>query len=409
MTPSIVPGIVAWPLIAFMTLVLAGRYRWFNHNLYEHYFNNTLAFLLAAQILREHLVQDMFVNTAFMTAPGTWQLSTVVMSYSFTEFIGFSLLWSGASEAETRRKHRYYRLGAVFLAAGLLIFGTRARIAGVPLELLGGWDFVTTLTCTTTMLAILATRLIWNSVRELPIASRRRERWIALSTLAMGVVGVGVVLQEAALQIFDQFGWTHTAHYRQHSHAAGLFFGILAPFVIAAVPFGMKLLGAVGLDSTTRSWRRLQPLRYAMRNVVPECACELEDDQPWRRRKSQLQLHHTVVEIRDAILRLRPYTREIPRQEAIRFLDELNAVPPREQHLAVAALRLANAVRTKAAGTTPQSCDLDSTLTVTSRAATLDEEAAELVILANWWPAAYAAAADRKLHPATDTKESPTP
>ncbi|MDT5256262.1 MAG: hypothetical protein QOD10_1342, partial [Mycobacterium sp.] len=34
MTSSTVPGIIAWPLILLMTLVLVGRYRWFNSNLY---------------------------------------------------------------------------------------------------------------------------------------------------------------------------------------------------------------------------------------------------------------------------------------------------------------------------------------------------------------------------------------
>ena len=78
-TPSTVPGIIAWTLISFMTLVLVGRYRWFNRNLYDRYFNNTLAFLLVAQMLREHLVQNTLVRTAFMTTPGTWQLGTAVM------------------------------------------------------------------------------------------------------------------------------------------------------------------------------------------------------------------------------------------------------------------------------------------------------------------------------------------
>jgi hypothetical protein len=86
---------------------------------------------------------------------------------------------------------------------------------------------------------------------------------------------------------------------------------ILAPFVIAVVPLAMKLLGFLGLDPITRSWCKLQPLRQAMRTVVPECVFDFDDDEPGRR-KSELQLHHTVVEIRDAILGLRPYFREVP-------------------------------------------------------------------------------------------------
>lgn len=388
-----------------MTLVLLGRYRWCNNNLYEKYFNNTLAFLLAAQVLREPLVQQMLVRTSFMTTPGAWQLGTAVLGYSFTEFIGFSLLWSGFSEAETRRKHRYYRLAAVLLLAGFLICGSRARITQTPLELLTGWDSVTTLSCLTTMLMVLATRMIWNSLRELRSANSRRERLIAFSTLLMGFVGVWAVLQEAALQIFDQLGWTHTADYRQQSHAAGLFFGILAPFVIAAVPLAMKLLSSLGLDPVTRSWRKLQPLRQAMRTVVPECVFDLDVDEPGRR-KSELQLHHTVVEIRDAILRLRPYYREIPNLDLIRSLDELNAVPAREHEAALAALRLAHAARAKAAGVTLEPLDVDSGRIVASRAATLEQEAAELVALAKWWPAAHSVTEDS---PASAARREATP
>ena len=400
------PGIIAWPLIVFMTLVVVGRCRWFNNNnLYERYFNNTLAFLLLAQILREHLVQNMLVRTSFMTMPGTWQLGTAVFGYSVTELIGFSLLWSGMSEAETRRRHRYYRLAGVLLIAGMLICGTRARLAAEPLELTRGWDSLTTLTCLTTMLMVLATRVIWSSLRELRTVRSGRERVIALSLLSMGLVAVGVVLQEAALQIFDQLGWTHTANYRQQSHAAGLFFGILSPFLIGAVPLAMKLLGALGLDPISRSWCKLQPLRQAMRTAVPDNVFDFDDDEPGRR-KSKLQLHQSVVEIRDAILGLRPYFCEITDHHVTRFLDEPNAVPARDHDAAIGALRLAHAAKTKAAGITLETLDVYSAPIVASRAATLEQEAAELVTLAKWWPAAYAATEDI-MEPPANTKASP--
>ncbi len=406
MTSSSVPGIIAWPLIVFMTLVLVARYRWFNNNLCARYFNNMLGFMLVAQVLREHLVQNMLVRTSFVSMAGTWQLSAAVLGYSYTELIGFSLLWSGMSEAETRRKHRYYRLAAVLLVAGLLISGTRARRANEPLEFTSGWESLTTLSCLTTMEVVLATRVIWNSLRELRTVSSRRERWIALSFLAMGLVAIVIVLQEATLQIFDQLGWTHTAKYRQQSHAGGLFFGLLAPFVIAALPLATKQLGFFGLDPITRSWRKLQPMRQAMRIVVPEYVFDFDDDDPGRR-KSQLQLHQTVIEIRDAVVRLRLYFREIPDHDRTRFLDGPNAVPVRDRDAAIASLRLAHAARAKAAGIMLVPLEVDSALIVASRAATLEEEAAELMALAKWWPAACAATEDIG-ESAVNTKAIPT-
>lgn len=409
------PGLIAWPVIAFMTLVLVGRYRWCSSNLYEKYFNNTLVLLLLTQLLREHLVQDILVKSAFMTRPATWQLSTAVMSYSYAEFMGFVLLWSGMSEADARCKHKYYRLAGVLLATGVLIFGTPARIAEKPLEFTVGWESATGLTCVSALLVVLATRMIWLSLHEFRIARRRRERLIAISTLSMGLAGMGNVVEEAALQMSDQLGWTNTADFRQQYHAFGLFFLILGVFATAAVPLATKLRRSLGLDPISRSWRTLQPLRRALRTVVPECVFAL-DDEELRRKKSQLQLHHTVVEIRDAILGLRPYVREIPNHELMRFLTKPRPVPARDRDAAVAALRLAYAARAKAAGVTPEPPDVDSALIAASRAATLQEEAAELAMLAKWWPAAYAAtedmvdsAADKKASPDTMTAPAPTP
>ncbi|WP_156623889.1 MAB_1171c family putative transporter [Mycobacterium sp. 852002-40037_SCH5390672] len=399
-------GIIAWPVIAFMTLVLVGRYRWCNSNLYEKYFNNTLTFLLLTQLLREHLVQNMLVSSAFMAPPGTWQLSTAVMIYSYGEFMGFTLLWSGMSEAEARRKHKYYRLAGVLLAAGVLIFGSPARIAAEPLEFTVGWESVAGLACVSALLVVLATRMIWLSVRELRTASSRRERLIAISTLSIGLAGMGSVIQEVALQMSDQLGWTHTAEFRQQYHAFGIFFMIFGVFATAAVPLATKLRRSLGLDPISRSWSTLQPLRRTLRTVVPECVFALDHDEP-RRRKTQLQLHHTVVEIRDAMLGLRPYFREIPNHELMRFLAKPHPVPARDRDTAVAALRLAYAARAKAAGVTPEPPDVDSALIVASRAATLQQEAAELTMLAKWWPAAYAATEDI-IEFAADKKASPT-
>ncbi|WP_081396296.1 DUF6545 domain-containing protein [Mycobacterium colombiense] len=407
MSASTVPGIIAWPLIAFMMLVLLGRYRWCNSNLYEKYFNSTLALMLLAQLLREHLVQNSLVRTAFMTLPGTWQLGTAVLSYSYSEFIGFTLLWSGLSEAETRRRHKYYRLAGVLLAVGLLVFGTRARMAGQSLEFATGWDSVTTLTCFIAMPMALVTRIIWNSLRELRIADRRREHLIAISTLAMGLTAVVTALHEAALQISDQLGWTQTDAFRHQFHASTFFYMIFSLFVIAPVPLAMKLRHSLGLDHISRSWRELQPLRQAMRVVVPECVFEPDDDEPGRR-KTELQLHQTVVEIRDAILGLRPYFRAISGDDLLHFLAEPHKVPACDRNAAISALRLAYAARAKTAGVAPEAADVDSTSIVASRAATLRQEAAELTMLAKWWPAAYAATA-KIIEPAAETKASSTP
>lgn len=70
----------------------------------------------------------------------------------------------------------------------------------------------------------------------------------------------------------------------------------------------MKLLGGFSLDLISRSWRKLQLLWQSMKITFPECVFDFDDHQHL---KTTLQLHCIVVEIRDTILQLRPFCREM--------------------------------------------------------------------------------------------------
>ena len=89
----------------------------------------------------------------------------------------------------------------------------------------------------------------------------------------------------------------------------------------------------------------------------------------------------------DAILQLRPYFRDVPPAEAEDFTTH---VPARHRQGAIDALQLARAVQAKAAGATP--APIDASVVLNSRSTNLDEETAELLRLARWWPHAEAAA-----------------
>jgi uracil-DNA glycosylase len=95
------------------------------------------------------------------------------------------------------------------------------------------------------------------------------------------------------------------------------------------------------------------------------------------------------VEIRDAALQLRPFVGDVTSDEVSRYLGE-NKVSARQRDAAVRALRLACAVRNKAAGRPAQAGDAGEV--AASRSATLDEEIRALLALARWWPNACAAA-----------------
>jgi len=389
---STVPGIAAWPVITFMVILLAARFQWCRTNLYETYFTNLMAFILLAQLLRERKVEVMLSGSGLMTVTTAQQLAFAAMIFASTEMVGFTMLWKRLSPVETSRAHRYYRLAALILCAAYLVAATRARVAGQTLEVSGGWDAILAWCFYLTMILVLAARVIWMFASELDKCTRNREFLLAAGGLLVGVVtGVGC-LEALVLAVTDQLGWTSTVGFRLWFHGFEFFCIAVFAFLLGAVPLAVKLLSCLGLDRISRTWNGLQPLRLSMTTMVPESSFDIAHEyDDHRSQKTTLQLHQTVIEIRDAILQLRPYLPDIAPHELARFLKTYS-VPTREHGAATHALQLAYAARAKTAGAAPQPPDM--AFVVRSRSTTLEEEAADLLALAKWWKPAYAATED---------------
>jgi hypothetical protein len=384
---STVPGIIAWPVITFMVIVLAARFRWCRTSLYDNYFTNLMAFIMVAQLLREHRVEAILSRSAIMSVTTAQQIGFAAMIFAATELIGFTLLWTRLTPAETRRRHRYYRLAAVILCIAYLVAASRARAAGQTLEVSGGWDGILAWIFYLTMVLVLGAQVTWMFASELAKSTRRSEFWLAAGGVVLGLWTESVSMEALGLAVTEQLGWTHTVGFRTWFHGFYFFCEAVTVFLLGAVPLAMKLRAYLGLDSISRNWTRLQPLQLSMTALVPESSFNLDHDDH-RSRKTTLQLHQTVIEIRDAILRLRPYFRDMAPHELARFLKAYS-VPTRDHDAATYAFQLAHAAKAKAAGATPSPTDMD--LVVRSRSTTLDEEAAELLKLAKWWTSAYAA------------------
>ena len=386
MTAS-VPGVIAWPVIAWMLITLAARYRWCRTNLYDTYYTNLMALLMLAQLLREHAVEVALSRSALMTVTTAQQLSLAAVALACTEFIGFTMLWAGRSEAETRRVHRYYRAAAVVLCLAFLVAATRARIAGQLLEVAGGWDTILASSFYLAMIFVLAGRATWMFAAELRKSSQNREFLLASGGLVLAIVTAAGCLEALVLPITDQLGWTNTLKFRLWLHGAEFFYVAVFAFIFGAVPLVTKLLCYLGIDPTSRAWKRLEPLRLSLIAAVPEGRFGVEQDGR-RFQKTTLELHQTVIEIRDAILQLRPYFRDsTPHQPS--WLREVNSAPARERDAATYAFELAHAVKAKTAGVTPG--PTGTATIMRSRSTTLDEEVAELLALAKWWHPARAA------------------
>ncbi|BBY22047.1 DUF6545 domain-containing protein [Mycobacterium stomatepiae] len=385
---STVPPAVAWPLILFMAIVVVSRYVWFNTSLYDTYLNNTLAILLTAQLLREHVVQQLLSDAALITVTTAQQLAAVVLVFGSTEFIGFTMMWSGLSGPDIRRRHRYYRCAAILLVIGYLVAAARARIAAEPVEVCGGWDGVLAYCFYSTMFLVLVVQLMRLSIRELTRrGAPRRERLIAACGVALALAIGWVTLESLLLLVFEQLGWLHTGAYRVKVHGVYFFWEAVGCTALAAVPCLLAIIARGGLDPVSRQWRKLQPLRNSLRQAAPESSFDLQQDGV-RRRKTTLQLHQTVVEIRDLILQLRPYARDVSSHQVDEFVAA-HSIPSTDRDTATLALQLAHAADAKASGLAAQR--IDATHIVTSRATTLEQETRELVQLAKWWPAAASA------------------
>lgn len=398
---STIPGIVAWPVIAIMAMLLAARFRWCRANLYQTFFNNVMAWLLLAQLLRERRVEAMLSSSALMNVTTAQQLSCVAMILACGEFIGFTMLWNRISPEATRRSHRYYRLAAVVLSAAFLVAGTRARVAGQPFEVSGGWDAVLALSLYLTIIVILVAWLLWMFGSELLRATDTRELLLAAAGVLAVVLTAAACLEALVLAVSDQLGWSNTVAFRMRVHGFEFLWMAVIVYLFGAVPLAVRLHSYLGLDRVSRTWRGLQPLRLSMTAVVPESSFNLEhglehdglehdglEHADRRFQKTTLQLHQTVIEIRDAILQLRHYVRAAAPGELAQFFQAYS-VPDDERDCATSAFELAHAAKAKAAGDKLETPD--PVVAVNSRSTSLYEEAADLSALAKWWTAASAA------------------
>lgn len=393
MTTS-VPAYLTWPLVVFMVIVVAVRYLFFNSSGYENYLNHTLALMVASNLLREHAIERVLADHGILSITAAQQLSLAVMIFAAAEFLGFVTLWSALSPDQTRRRHRYHRAAAAVLAIGFLLAATPARRAGQTLEQFGGWSSVLAWTLLTSIFIALAYRLLRMAINELlrPDA-KPRERLLAAGGFVIGIAVGSTSIDAVILSALQQLGWLDTVAFRLNLHGSNIFWETVGVSIIAAVPAAKALTARIGLDPTSRHWRQLQPLRAAMTEAVPASAFELRHPNT-RRQKTPLDLHQTTVQIRDAILQLRGYFHDVAPSQADLFVQRYS-IPTHQRDAALAALQLANAIHTKAAGASPT--PVDTTVILQSRSTNLEQETAELLRLARWWPHAL-----QDAHPSTN-------
>ncbi|MFW3112402.1 hypothetical protein MHAE_01385 [Mycobacterium haemophilum DSM 44634] len=373
-----------------MLAVLVVRYTFFNTSLFEVYLNNSIGLFLVCNLLREKTIEEFFARHHLMTVTTAQELSWVAIVLPCAEFMGFIALWSGLPPQETRHRQRYHRSAAIILSGAFLIAASRARAAGQILELAHGWDIVLAWFLWTIVLDVLGIQMMIMSVTEWRRTAKWQERLIAGCTVMVGGFGVMICIGSLCYKFFEQLSGVHNSHFVSFLIAVNsryCFWQSLVLYALAAVPAVGTLRARAGLDGTSRAWHALQGLRETLTAVVPESVFEWKPAST-SRQKTVLELHQTIIEIRDAILLLRPYFREISLEEEARFVDRY-VVPTGQRDAAIQALQIAKAVHAKGTGARPE--PIDAAMVRMSCATDLGQETAELIQLCQWWPSAQAA------------------
>ncbi|MDR7169272.1 hypothetical protein J2W56_003013 [Nocardia kruczakiae] len=398
---SSVPVVIAWPVIVATVLVVAARWVWFDDTAAERYLNSTLTIIAATQVLREDVAQRAIVAVAPTTVTTVQQISLCTIVVSIAPFLCVIDLLSGHAAREVRNRQWRYHLIAAALSIAILAAGTRARREQRPVEVSGGWAEVLVWLAFSILPLFLAVRMIarcWSEYRQHGVT---RGEKVVLAGIALAGAAIGVTTAIATgLALVQQIGVLDSVDYRLRTNSRNFFWIATVIAIVSSAPVVEALLGVVGFDATGRRWRRLRPLWESMTTMFPDSRLPME---PGSRRITRLRLHRTTVEIRDAILELRPYCADVDPAEFANFAAA-ERIPPRDAEPAGYALQLALAARERSRTGDPPG---GAAATPVSDSATLDDEVDELLRVARWWPAATRFAdRPRTLHRAAQEAEN---
>ncbi|MBF6332326.1 MAB_1171c family putative transporter [Nocardia transvalensis] len=401
---SSVSEVIARPLIGAMAMVIAARWWWFNGTTVDRYLNTTLTVILLTQLLRERAVQDMIAGHSPLTVTTIQQLTLCTIVVAVAPFLNGARVLLGENAEPSRRERFCTYATAIGLSILILIAGTRARRERLPLEISGGWDGVAVWVAFSVLPLYVAGYLICRcSVEFRQPGATAAERLVLTGITAVGVTIGATTAIALVLPILQQLNLVDSVGYRLATNSRNFFWIAVTITAISAVTLVQSIAGWFGFDSTTRRWKRLRPLWRALVSLFPDSLLPLDSSETTRR-ITRLRLHRMTVEIRDAVLQLHPYLRDVDPMQLETFIAAEH-IPHQKQEAARFALQLAYAVRDKA--DFPEHVHETVCPLPPSTSANLEDEVTELLQLAEWWSAARRfATADRHPAPNVSSVES---
>ncbi|MBF6376873.1 MAB_1171c family putative transporter [Nocardia farcinica] len=376
---SPIPGLLAWPVLFAVTAITAGRWWLLGDKVVDRLINRALLAAIAGLLMREAWAEDLAARLVWFVGDAEMvqlcrQASFGAILVSVSYIYGIAKLWDGADPADTWRRQRVYDLVALSASAVILIAGTPARRADQLIDEALGWPAVIAWVAFYLPLGITAWVIARISFRELRSDAFLRERVLYLGVL---VLAAGLGLSSLAIPFQTGFAVVQnqpSADPDMSSKGWTFFLANVVASAAVAVPLVSTILIRTGHDRTSRYCRRLQPVWRDLTASVPEIVLAPPGDGGGV--EPALRLHRMIVEIRDALLHLKPYT-----------TARYPAGPDREGMLSYAVAILA-AIDQKNAGRAPQDEHSPGLQPVRLGPRDLTTDLNELLDLAGVWPTA---------------------
>ncbi|WP_280489933.1 MAB_1171c family putative transporter [Nocardia carnea] len=311
---SPVPGLIAWPVLVALILVLAGRWWLLRDTDVQRLANRALTAAVAALLLREGSVQKLLAAILPFEASDTInvarQISFGGILLTVTGIYGIAKLWSGASPEQTWQRQRRYDAIALVATAIILVAGTPARRSDQLIDQAMGWPAVIAWIAfylPVGAAALLVGRVAVHEMRTADDTTTWKERTVYLVVLgialAIGLDALTAPVTTASEVLRDQPSGD------PHMHVKALTFFVAAIFAgsVVAVPLVSTLLSISGWDRTGRYCRRLRPLWQDLTAAVPEIVLEIPRDRHGRIEPAS-RLHRMTIEMRDSLMHLKRYS-----------------------------------------------------------------------------------------------------
>ncbi|WP_431972567.1 MAB_1171c family putative transporter [Nocardia sp. bgisy134] len=369
---SPMPGVVAWAVIGYVSVLLAVRFWLVGGAVVDRLVNHMGLWSIAALLMYRCASSPTLDDPANQLA-----LGCVLMTTTYLYVIG--RLVSADAEPDTVRRHqRTATLLASAATASVVLTAASARYSGRSVDLrlirdaLGiGCAFAIPFTYNT----VVFTRRCLGTLRdaETPPAAR---------IVGIGLIGSNAVLWGALALSLSQpaTGWLEGPQLSLVQAAFALWVAIDS--TLLAIPLVGELVQRAGMDRATRTCRRLLPLWRDLTAAVPEIVMPVDvrhGSDPATR------LLRMTVEIRDAMLHLGAY---LPAETGATQRNTVRE-PKSDRGLADYAHRLMRAAQARKTGLPPTRAGAAPPLPVVAH--DFDAELAHLIALARIWPRAKAA------------------